>query len=291
VRSIVVLLIVAASCAPNRSQTAAPATGVLLTTCSAPAADADQDGFTDDCELSLATRFAPFLNASAAACNVIGSADSRKLGGGYLYAVAPGARGGARIAYLPAYFRDCGWEGVKCRFPGIDCAPHAGDSEIVIVDVQEHGASTWSVTGVFLSAHCFGRSDASCRWYRGPELARFSWRHGLSGGPTVWVANGRNANYPTRSACEDGHWMIDTCSGERFTFAFPVLRASNIGSRAHPGVTQGCITATAVDPSGEHTAHGASECFWNADTRFKGWQNAGDGVTPYNRYLQLIAGW
>jgi hypothetical protein len=290
-RSIAVFLIVAAGCAPPPNQSPVATAGIEIRSCATEGADSDEDGLIDECEFDLARRFAPLLNASAEACNVVGRAESRRIGGGYLHAVAPDSQGGARIAYLPAYFRDCGWEGVKCSIPGIDCAPHTGDSEILVVDVRRASGSDWSITGVFLSAHCFGKSDASCRWYRGPQLKQFNPGSGPTQGPTVWVSNGRNANYPTRRACDEGHWLIDTCSGERFSFVFPVQRHANLGSRSVPLLERGCTVARTVDPSGENTAAGAVECFWTDDSRFRGWQNSGVGVTPYSRYLGVIAGW
>src|SRR5690606_3383380 len=145
-------------------------------------------------------------------------------------------------AYLPAYYRDCGWAGAKCLLPFVNCAPHAGDSEFVVVDAVRRG-DRWVTAAVFLSAHCFGGSGADCRWYRGLEVERFAWADGVAlGAPIVWVAEGRQANYPGRAACDRGHHRIDTCDANRLAYRYPIAStAQNIGSRARPvGGRGGC---------------------------------------------------
>jgi hypothetical protein len=281
--------IMLAACAPSRTATLPHATHALLPICADSATDSDSDGVADACEFEIARRFAPLLNASGSACNVVHTTDGDRLGGGYLYAVARTSDGGMRIAYLPAYFQDCGWHGAKCHLPGVDCAPHAGDSEFIVVDVDstDHG---WLPSGVFLSAHCFGKSVASCRWYRGSDLAEFDWPAKYTAGPMVWVANGRNANYPTRGACERGHWWIDTCAGERTTYVFPVEHGLNIGSRVKPASERGCIPADTIDQAHENTTDGTMECMWDPNAEFRGWQRVERGVTAYSRYLQVFAG-
>lgn len=261
--------------------------------CPHAAPDRDQDGLSDACELQLATAFAPVLVTSSTACNMNADADGRRLGGGYLFVVRP-TPAGAVIGYLPAYFQDCGWSGPKCLLPGLSCAPHAGDSELIALDLRREGRS-WRVEGVFLSAHCFGRSSPGCRWYRGEDLRQFEWgTEGAAVGPVVWVADGRNANYPSRRACERGHGFVDTCGGSRLRYPFPVHASRNIGSRVRPletsGARAGCVRSAPVDPGNGATAPDAVECFWDPDARFRGWQASGDGVTPYERYLREVIG-
>jgi hypothetical protein len=249
--------------------------------------DSDRDFISDACELALARAFAPTLDASADACNIIRGPDGVRLGGGYLFAVQP-ADDGARIAYLPAYFLDCGWSGIKCVLPVIDCRPHVGDSELILIDAAS-GSDGWTLRGIFLSAHCFGRTQRGCRWYRGAALRDFEWT--AEGRAVVRVADGRNANYPSARACDEGHLGIDSCASPRVRYVFPTHIESNIGSRARPATPGGCISAQAVDSVARHTVPGAVECMWRADARFRGWQASGDGVTPYERYLREIAGW
>lgn len=252
--------------------------------CAVPVtADRDRDGLSNACESALAYAFSPLLTVRTGGCNWDFAAN--RPGGGYFYAVQP-QDSVVRVAYLPAYFRDCGWKGLKCWLPWVDCAPHNGDSEIIVLELRAGDRNDgWSLTGVFLSAHCFGRTSSSCRWYRGTELKEFD-RVGAA--PVVRVAEGRNANYPSRRACDKGHHSLDTCERHDLRYHFPIDPAWNLGSRAVPIGRDGCVSASAlpsdaVDPS-------AVECFWRADAPFRGWQNAEVGVTPYERYLREIAG-
>ena len=292
VAAAVLLTVLAAGC---RSEPASPTppSAPAVVDCAGAGPDSDGDGLSDACELHLARGFAPILVTSSTTCNVEANAAGRRLGGGYLFLVRP-TPAGALIAYLPAYFQDCGWSGPKCLLPGLSCAPHEGDSELIAVDLRREG-SRWRLDGVFLSAHCFGRSSPGCRWYRGPDLGLFDWsREGGSAGPVVWVADGRNANYPSRGACDRGHRFVDTCAGSRLRYTFPVYADRNIGSRARPieagGARPGCVPSERIDPGNASTAPGALECFWDEDARFRGWQGAGHGVTPYARYLREVAG-
>ncbi|MGH7481937.1 MAG: hypothetical protein ACRELV_07260, partial [Longimicrobiales bacterium] len=214
-------------------------------------ADADGDGLGEDCEFALAAAFAPLLVVDSTACNFVrpvsgsgasweDAASPGRLEGGYLFAVEP-ADGAVRIVYLPAYTRDCGWSGLKCVVALGDCEGHAGDSEVVAVDVvdgqAEAEAGGWRAVAVFLSAHCEGEianahGGGGCRWYRGEELGRFRWPHGRGSGATVWVSSGKNANYPSRAACDAGHYALDTCDANTAVYRFPVAStAQNIGSR------------------------------------------------------------
>lgn len=280
----------AAACESSREPPAHAA--IALPACEAGGPDADADGLPDACEHVLATTFAPVLVVSASACNVVDGPDGPRLGGGYLFVVHP--RGdGARVGFLPAYHQDCGWTGPKCRIPGVSCAPHAGDSEFIAIDLRRDG-ERWRPEAVFLSAHCFGRSTASCRWYDGRELAAFEWHDGPdASGPVVWVADGKNGNYPSRAACDRGHTFMDTCGPERVRYRYPIAPERNIGSRSRPlprdGAEPGCVGAEQVDPTHEWSRPGTAECFWQPDARFHGWQGAADGVTPYERYLREIA--
>ncbi len=255
--------------------------------CDAQGVDGDRDGLSDRCELAMATRHAPLLNVSANGCNVVKREAAKRLGGGYLYAVAR-IQEGYRIAYMPAYFRDCGWHGLKCRLPWINCEAHWGDSEFIVVDIAPQ-PDHYSVVGIFLSAHCFGKSGSGCRWFRGKDLVPFQWNE-QDVSPVVWVANGRNANYRSQRSCERGHWAVDTCSGERLRYRFPIRAESNVGSRSVPRSPRGCVPSQYVDDKNEHTSPGAVECLWDVSMPFGGWQKGVKGVTTYSRYLDVFAG-
>jgi hypothetical protein len=261
----------------------------LAVRCAMGGADADEDGLADSCELDFARAFAPMMVTASEGCNWDTSVEPARLGGEYLFAVQEMAVNHVRIAYLPAYYRDCGWQGIKCWLPFVDCAPHDGDSEAVIIDVVRGGStSRWHLDAVFLSAHCFGHGT-DCRWYRGAELDRFEWVDAPRGVPVVWVAEGRQANYPSRSACDAGHSTIDTCDRNAMLYRFPIRGSiQNIGSRARPrGSPGGCFSAAAVGSQSAVPVPGVEECFWSDSERFGGWQrrDGNEGSTPYARYL------
>ncbi len=285
------------SCAPAGRAPASPP-GLALewtpSACAAPAADADGDGLGDACETGLARAFAPLLRIDRRDCSWMAGEAEPRLGGGYLFAAQP-VEGGVRLAYLPAYYRDCGWSGPVCRLRGPRCTAHAGDSEVVLVDVAPGADGRWTTTGVFLSAHCFGRSAGRCRWYRGRALDAFAWADGRArGAPVVWVARGKHANYPSRASCDRGHWLQDTCDRNDARARFPVLSArQNVGSRLRPAPAPGgCVAAEALPLGARGADAGTRECIWSPTSAFRGWQAVPDGADPtgYARYLHHVAG-
>jgi hypothetical protein len=267
--------------------------------CESPQTDRDADGVDDACELALAQAFAPQLIVNSSDCSFEPAADPPRLGGGYLFAVQKAPRSGAvRIAYMPAYYRDCGWDGLPCATRGPGCAAHDGDSELIVVETRQHAPARWVTDGVFLSAHCFGRSAGRCKWYRGDELHHFSWAAGISrGAPRAWVAKGKHANYPSRKECDTGHWYYDSCDGNSVVYRFPVVsNAQNVGSRRAPlpfggAAPAGCFPAERL-PVRRSVAHtGVMECFWNPGMPFRGWQRGptGRAPAPYERLLRYAA--
>jgi hypothetical protein len=257
-------------------------------------ADADADGLSDACEFAIARAFAPELVVDRRDCLWTDAPPAARLGGGYLFAARP-VPGGVRVAYLPAYLRDCGWGGPVCRLRRAGCGAHDGDSELIVVDVARDTAASapWRTTGVFLSAHCFGRSGGRCRWFRGRALDAFAWADGRPyGAPRVWVARGKHAHYPTRRACDRGHWSYDSCDRNTVRVRFPLLAAAqNVGSRARPAAPGGCVPAARL-ALGAGTRPGARECVWDASAPFRGWQGAASGPppTPYAVVLARAAG-
>lgn len=251
--------------------------------------DSDLDGMADDCELGLARAFAPALVVTAGGCDWDASL-GRPLGA-YLYGVQRSDDDRVRIAYLPAYYRDCGWFGPKCLLVGGDCEGHTGDSEIVAVSLGSVGRRWW-VAELMVSAHCFGRSRG-CRW--GAPSEGFTWVDGVVGGaPVVYIAEGTHAGYASRVACDRGHWHLDTCDRSRFGFRFPVRsQAQNIGSRARPIGGDGCLAGYELPLGFRATDPGRVECLWADEGTFRGWQRdeSGEPPTPYGRYLKEVMGW
>jgi len=200
-----------------------------------------------------------------------------------------------RIAYLPAYYRDCGWSGASCMLRMGRCGAHDGDSEFIVLDVDlDPNSRRWLTAGVFLSAHCFGRSTGRCRWYRGSALQAFTWADGVpTGAPRIWVARGKHAQYPSQGACERGHWFQDSCDPNGPTMRFPVLSdAQNIGSRNRPLPTDaGCIASEALPLDRDGASPGMRECLWDPSQSFWSWQATRTGIapTPYEHYLRHVA--
>lgn len=273
-------------------------TGLVLSwseeTCVLAGDDEDGDGLDDGCELALARAFAPELVVASGGCDWDDGVSPARPAGGYYFAVQRSRSGPIRIAYLPAYYRDCGWGGAKCFLPLVDCSRHAGDSEALVLELgYQPTTGRWTTERLFLSAHCFGSADGDCRWYEDGELASFGWVDRTpEGAPVVWVAEGRHANYPSRAACERGHFFVDTCERNDVRVRFPVISArQNIGSRAHPaGRAGGCVGAGWSEAASRPAALGGEECFWSADAPFGGWASSGGGSTPYFRYLVHVAG-
>ena len=102
------------------------------------------------------------------------------------------------------------------------------------------------------------------------------------------MAQGRNANYPSRKRCDAGHHSIDTCDRNRVRYSFPLDATRNIGSRQFPMAPDGCVTGAELNDPGAVPA--SVECFWRGDFPFRGWQSQGDGVTGYWKYLNEMAG-
>jgi hypothetical protein len=259
-------------------------------TCSG-VADTDRDDLADDCELKLASAFAPYFVVSTRACNWDASVQNGRIGGEYYFAVQRTDSGEVRIAYLPAYYEDCGWEGIKCHQPVIPCEGHSGDSEFVAIDVVRAGDNVWRTERVFLSAHCFDTLDQDCRWYSGPDLDRFDWEGGRYAAPVIWVAEGKGANYPSRSDCDRGHLFYDTCDRNDVRQRYAIVsQAQNIGSPMSPaGEAGGCVSWKHTGIVSAKVAPGTYECFWKAAAAFRGWQQPARGsATPYDRYLREI---
>ena len=259
------------------------------------ASDSDGDGLTDACELALAQAWAPRLLADPADCSWTGESAARRLAGGYFFAVTPLSMDGrgARIAYLPAYLHDCGWRGMQrlLRFGRTNA--HAGDSELIVIDAARGADAVWRVSGVFLSAHCGGRSGGRCRWFRGSALADFRWA-GRPGdlGADIWVARDKHANYPSRNACESGHWLQERCASKPIAYRFPIRsHAQNIGSRHAPALAgAGCVDGAALPVPAAGALCVNTECFWDPRRPFAGWQGAGkSSADAYSVILERFA--
>ena len=179
--------------------------GYTWTTCNHPAtgADADVDGVQDACEQALAAAFAPQLQFSSSDCDY--DATQHRLGGEYYWGVQHplGDTARIRIAYLPAYYRDCGNAKYFIGYGGPGKGSHSGDSEFILLDVSYEN-SRWVMHEAFLSAHCGEEvllniitADPDCKWWGSSHWdEEGQWVGGVSGGaPVIWVATGKHAHY------------------------------------------------------------------------------------------------
>ena len=255
--------------------------------------DPDGDTMDNACEDALAAAFAPGLWV-AGDCNY--DAGVGRQGGEYYYAVQPYRHESskvARIAYLPAYYWDCG-------SPPEGSGGHDGDSEFFIVDVRyDDTTRRWVTQQIFLSAHCGTVTGQRCMWYPDPTTTTvtptgtvqpFSWIDGtVRGAPIIWVAEGKHSNYSTREDCNGGGLAgSDTCDQDDRFYRFPVrFGQQNIWSRAMP--QQACVGASLWGST--RVASGTTECFWPRQT-FYGWQGLYlVGSTAYSDILAQYAGW
>jgi len=257
--------------------------------------DPDGDFVDNGCENALARALAPEL-ISARDCNYDYSL--KRQGGEYYFAAQRVTDDDGfpliRIAYLPAYYLDCGTPRDQLSacldFLGLSfCDGHTGDSEFIIVDARfDHASQHWVTRRVFLSAHCGEITGGACGW-RSP--GEFQWVNGQAlGAPVVWVAEGKHANYPTASACNDGALSMDECRYNTARHRIPVMYGQqNVGSRAQP--LRDCVTPFW---NSTMTASWAVECLWARNTRstFDGWQGyTGKGGSPlYGSHLATYAG-
>jgi hypothetical protein len=220
--------------------------------------DADLDWLDDRCELEIAKAFAPSLKFSAD--------DNCPKGEPYWAAKYFPSRGMVRIAYLPAYYKDCGAFG------------HSGDSEFISVEVIYDAATQhWLFNRMFLSAHYGTPTDASS--WRNWSEAQYTWKPRAH--PTVWVAIDKHANYYSKPDCDA--WF-DGCNWTAsLPLRFPVDPNHNVGSR-HVHFKDAVLSEkkpAGVDPY-------RAEWMWASGANFRGWQSNFYGIEaarPYGDWL------
>jgi hypothetical protein len=255
-------------------------------------ADTDLDRMNDVCEEALASAFAPKM-LQVDWTDFSYDVPNGRMGGEYFHATYPLVCGTApcksyaRIAYLPAYYRDLG--AMNTAFNGFDSG-HPGDSEFIIVDIAYDAAwGNWQTNGVFLSAHCGAQLfdmpisvNPYCKWYGYSEM---EYVNGIDrGAPVVYVANGTNANYRSLGECDGGTNQLDTCRANR-AVRFPVSFDFNIGSAYIP------MPSVAARRSTTLTNPNRREFMWAQEAPFGGWQDdAGNAdATPYGKILYTFA--
>jgi hypothetical protein len=257
---------------------------ITYSTCVSPTgagiSDGDRDALSDHCEDFLAQRFRPTLIVSTHDCN-LGMEP-------YWAAKVFPSRKTVRIAYLFAYYGDCGaspslactvgslgstlWNVVLGMTLGATihdpCDGHQGDSEFVTVDLQYNATTQhWYVASAFFSAHwsegIFDKSRrASYSQLEYPEKFRGYFR--------VYVAEGKHANYPKRAVCEDDGGKADFCAGNTGALRIRHANQFNVGSRRYNFINPGtCVRGGAL--YAYYPQSYGTECFWEPNRKFRGW--------------------
>jgi hypothetical protein len=234
--------------------------------------DADADWLDDTCEYELAKAFAPTLYmASLDGCD-----------GGEPYWAAkyfPNAEPGnwdelVRIAYMPAYYSDCGFHG------------HGGDSEFIMLGVKFNRLSRhWELVEAFLSSHEGTFVDAiewHSDWHTGNDL-HYPATSPRAGFPEVWIAKAKHANYRTKGLCDDGGLTFDTCADNIARGRIRVYGSRNVGS---PLLDRFPVPYGARSTNPHNAPLDEVAEFFYTRANFMGWQHGVAGVTPYSDFLR-----
>ena len=209
---------------------------VTPSACAAGRREADSDGFSDLCEYQIARSFAPLMQFTMGERAI-------KLAGGAAWNCARGEPYWAvkrfqssdyvSIAYMPAYYADCGDVAASLVPSGPN--GHFGDSELIRITVKyDRLTQHWVFQQAFLSAH-HNTLGQSSEWVFASEL---EFRAGPATFPKIWVARNKHANYKSQSACEGGAvFNADSCemtlwSAPYYQNRFPVRPRRNVGSPA-----------------------------------------------------------
>ena len=236
-------------------------------------ADADGDGVVDSCEYDLADAFRPFLAQSTADCNL-----GREPYWGVRY--GPGSSGAPSFIIFSAlsYYYDCGSPRPDCFYSR---GPHRGDSEFIVLQVSQvqGGVSKWVLDYATLSAHWGTEADYTAT-YAGQDLdyGSYDWRVR----PLVWVAEGKHANYRSRSVCDSGAGYYDNCDRNVDHGAtLDILPWANLGQSAFPFIGANApVPSRAGAPGGEY--------FWT-NNRFLGWDAVPSASGSSSPYLESLS--
>jgi hypothetical protein len=183
-----------------------------------------------------------------------------------------------RIGYLLSYYRDEGSNHPLCGqnpfFVHPSCNGHNGDSEGIYLGVYYNEATKhWVLDNAWLSRHdelmehprvqC--NEGGACITNAYPPQFYYPSHPGAY--PRVYVAEGKHANYATKTGCNGGgQYGTDTCERVDTATRLEWNACWNLGSRATP--LRNCVPSR--DPSYEYYGSGRQECFWTGGN-FRGW--------------------
>ena len=242
--------------------------------------DVDRDNIRDDCEYALAAALSPTLNVSDG---------DRAPGRNPYWAVSrhPDRPYNIQIFYALSYYEDAGSD--FSPFTGSYYSSHHGDSEFIILEVQNSYGSTWGVVGATLSAHWHSPYDATATYFYDDLEYPGSVPY-----PRIWASLDKHANYRSKEVCGYGpggpfYAAWDTCGGSYTGTRVLVESDRNLGNFYHlplldrsPGTKRiDCTTALQF-------GHYGSECYWSAD-HFGGWSgyHGDETATGYKQMFEF----
>lgn len=233
--------------------------------------DRDNDRVQDDCEFDLASSVAPMLWQSLND-EAPGKQSYWSLGRN------PDSSWVIQIFYALAWFDDGG-------DPTFNLTAHHGDSEFIILYVENSTTSVWGVVGATLSAHYGTEADATAT-YTWDDL---EWPSGAH--PGVWASWNKHANYRSREVCgwgPGGFWWNDGCEGYYIGAYVGTYSDRNLGNFFNVPEAERNVATQLVDYT--TSSHGPGiERFWTDTDTFAGWYtDRTPEATPYRTLLQTF---
>ncbi len=253
------------------------------TGCLTPDSDLDQDGISDDCETQLALAFRPQLS--------VYDYDQVEREPRFAVQYDPNIEK-YRIIYLLSYYYDVGtlsgdsrsWcENVMTIPPlhlialvlftteeGLEsCRGHFGDSEWIALDVKYNPETHhWILSDAILSRHEHPDTVGwSTQGYGYPTA--FTYVDAPGGRPTIWVSDGKHANYTSDMLCDSGGWWAsDECWQDRHMEEINIAsNGGNIGSDQVRLVD--CVSTENLNhPAHLYQVATRQECYWTYTSSF-----------------------
>jgi hypothetical protein len=204
-----------------------------------------------------------------------------------------------RIIYLLSYYVDCGndyfWQCYTS--PGAPhCLGHEGDSEFIVLEVNELTTGRYALTRAFTSAHYSSGGESSTI----SLSTQLGYTGSVYGVPVFYVARGKHGSYRSLLACEDGGASFppgtggsDSCSGNTIGLRLEFVFNRNVGSASHH-----LLDCTLAKPAMQYFRPGM-ECYWDGYSptqspppeRFFGWWDPEGnvyvgGASPYGPIIR-----
>jgi hypothetical protein len=238
--------------------------------------DTDADGIRQDCEYQLAYNFRP----QVARNSHDGTPEKEPY---WSVTRIPGTVVGVRIFYAYAYYRDGG--------AGLGITAHDGDSEFVIVEVENNMNSgnyrLWELDDATLSAHW---NDGSYDHTANYSYQDLEYPAGFRRRPRVWASQDKHANYRSEAVCDSYFWQ-DVCVSF-FTGTvyddLEVVSNANLGNYYNTGGMPADHTlANCAQSRNPGSGKTGWECFWTFQF-FAGW-NGYYGQPTATRYGDMLS--